>query len=281
MIKHHLLDHRSRIESWFDDQLGATQVPFYTSVDIRSAGFKIAPVDTNLFPAGFNNLLPMFEAPCIQAIKIAIGHNSTPINRLLIIPENHSRNQFYLENLVALQHLFKTAGFATRLGSIDPALQEEKTVIAASGHKLQIAPIRRIDDHICIDGFIPDLIILNNDLSSGIPAMLTGLAQHITPAPELGWSRRLKSDHFANYQQLAQEFATAIDLDPWLINPIYRNCGAVNFMQREGIDCLSKNTTALLAEIQKKIRSISSKAPTLCHHQGRYRDLWDGRDDDT
>ena len=31
-------------------------MPLYTSVDIRDAGFKLSIVDTNLFPAGFNNV---------------------------------------------------------------------------------------------------------------------------------------------------------------------------------------------------------------------------------
>ena len=32
------------------------------SVDLRNSGFKLAPVDTNLFPGGFNNLNPGFPA---------------------------------------------------------------------------------------------------------------------------------------------------------------------------------------------------------------------------
>ena len=41
------------IYQWLQEQERAW-TPFYTSVDIRDAGFKIAVVDTNLFPAGFN-----------------------------------------------------------------------------------------------------------------------------------------------------------------------------------------------------------------------------------
>jgi glutamate--cysteine ligase len=35
-----------------------------TSVDLRNAGFKLAPVDTNLFPGGFNNLNPALPCRC-------------------------------------------------------------------------------------------------------------------------------------------------------------------------------------------------------------------------
>ena len=51
IIKNHM-----KIEAWFRNQWIKYPAPFYTSIDIRNSGYKIAPVDTNLFPAGFNNL---------------------------------------------------------------------------------------------------------------------------------------------------------------------------------------------------------------------------------
>jgi glutamate--cysteine ligase len=46
------------IERWFRLEWMEHTPPFYTSVDIRNAGFKLAPVDTNLYPGGWNNLTP-------------------------------------------------------------------------------------------------------------------------------------------------------------------------------------------------------------------------------
>ena len=54
------------------------------------------------------------------------------------------------------------------------------------------------------------------------------------------------------YNDVAESFAKLIDIDPWLINPLFRNCGAIDFMKREGEDCLADNTEKLLAAIQKK-----------------------------
>ena len=51
IIKNHM-----NIEAWFRKQWIKYPAPFYTSIDLRNSGYKIAPVDTNLFPAGFNNL---------------------------------------------------------------------------------------------------------------------------------------------------------------------------------------------------------------------------------
>lgn len=56
------------IETWFREQWLKITPPFYTSVDLRNSGFKLAPVDTNLFPAGFNNLNPDYLPLYIQAV---------------------------------------------------------------------------------------------------------------------------------------------------------------------------------------------------------------------
>ena len=42
------------IERWFRLEWQEHTPPFYCSVDLRNAGYKLAPVDTNLFPGGFH-----------------------------------------------------------------------------------------------------------------------------------------------------------------------------------------------------------------------------------
>src|SRR4030065_626386 len=71
-IETHLLQNQAGIERWFRSQWLQTPAPFYCSVDLRNAGFKLAPVDTNLFPAGFNNLNPAFLPLCVQAVQAMI-----------------------------------------------------------------------------------------------------------------------------------------------------------------------------------------------------------------
>ena len=78
------------------------------------------------------------------------------------------------------------------------------------------------------------------------------LAQPVTPSLSLGWSSRMKSGHFKNYQDIAEEFSTRLELDPWLISPLFRNCGEIDFMKREGNSCLENNVNALLTSIKKK-----------------------------
>ena len=57
-----IVDAMASIEHWLRSQWQVHETPFYCSVDLRNSGFKLAPVDTNLFPGGFNNLNPEFHA---------------------------------------------------------------------------------------------------------------------------------------------------------------------------------------------------------------------------
>ncbi len=247
-----VLENQVAIESWFRTAWRDLCAPFYASVDLRNAGYKIAPIDTNLFPAGFNNLNPAFESLSIHAVQMAIEHLQRPIDKILIVPENHTRNLFYLENVYRLKTIIEKAGFETRIGSLLQDIDAPMTIELPSTNSLTLERINRNGDRIGVDGFDPDMILLNNDLAAGKPEILENLDQVVSPPTKLGWSTRLKSTHFSFYQQIAQDMAGVIGLDPWLIDPMFRNCGEVDFMKREGIDCLSRNVEALLTEIQKK-----------------------------
>lgn len=247
-----MLDNQSSIEAWFRSAWRETPAPFYASVDLRNAGYKIAPVDTNLFPAGFNNLNPAFESLCIHAIQMAVEHIGKPIDKILIVPENHTRNLFYLENIACLQSMIEKAGFETRIGSLIEDMESPTRFDLESSKSVLLEPVQRDQDRIFVGDFHPDLILLNNDLAAGKPEIFNNIEQPITPPMSLGWSTRLKSGHFSLYQQVAQEFAALVDIDPWLIDPMFRNCGEVDFMKRDGVDCLSKNVESLLSGIRSK-----------------------------
>ena len=251
-LEQHLLDQQARIEAWFRGQWLKSPAPFYASVDLRNAGFKLAPVDTNLFPAGFNNLNPAFMPLCIQAIQAAIEHVHPTAERLLLIPESHTRNQYYFESLATLAEILTTAGFELRIGSLLPDLEGPQPMIVGSGRSIVLEPVSRRGDLVGVDGFFPCLVLLNNDLSGGVPEVLAGVRQQLAPPPALGWATRLKSRHFALYQEVAGEFASLLGIDPWLVNPAFRNCGEINYMTRDGEDCLARNVDALLQQIQRK-----------------------------
>ena len=57
LIHQKIEDHQNKIDDFFAQKFNNKSLNFYNSVDIRHSTDKIAVVDTNCFPAGFNNLI--------------------------------------------------------------------------------------------------------------------------------------------------------------------------------------------------------------------------------
>lgn len=250
-----------RIEHWFRVQWQEHAAPFYTSVDLRNAGFKLAPVDTNLFPGGFNNLNPAFMPLAVQAAQVAVEKLCSRAQRLLIIPENHTRNLYYLQNVAALAEILRKTGLTVRIGSLIRGLTEPLLIDLPDGQVLKLEPVLREGDRLRLresgegEGrFDPCAVLLNNDLSAGVPDILKGLDPDQTLMPPLhaGWATRRKSNHFRVFAELAQAFARLIGIDPWLIDPYFSVCSGIDFMARAGEDCLAAQVETLLARIRAK-----------------------------
>ena len=240
------------IEHWFRTQWLEHDAPFYTSVDLRNSGFKLAPVDTNLFPGGFNNLNPDFMPLCVQAAMTAVEKICPKGQRFLLIPENHTRNIFYLKNVAALQYILRQAGLMVRIGTLIPEITQATPIDLPDGEQLVLEPLKRVGNRLMLDGFDPCAVLLNNDLSAGVPEILRGLEQFVIPPLHAGWHIRRKSNHFSAYNQVAEDFAKLIGIDPWLINPYFATCGKINFQEKRGEDCLAGFVDDLLQDIRKK-----------------------------
>ena len=124
------------IEHWLRNQWLQHQAPFYASVDLRNSGYKIAPVDTNLFPGGFNNLNPDFLPLCIQAAMTAVEKLCPDAKNVLLIPENHTRNKFYLQNVAVLSYVLRQAGLNVRIGTLLPEITQAIEIELPEGGKL-------------------------------------------------------------------------------------------------------------------------------------------------
>jgi len=133
-----VLDSMPAIERWFRLEWMEHTPPFYSSVDIRNAGFKLAPVDTNLYPGGWNNLTPEMLPLAVQAAMAAIEKICPEARNLLLIPENHTRNMFYLANVAQLQRIFYMAGLNVRIGSINPEIKENTTIDLPNGDRVTL-----------------------------------------------------------------------------------------------------------------------------------------------
>ena len=258
-IEEVILNQVSRIESWFREQWLKTPAPITTSVDLRNAGFKIAPVDTNLFPAGFNNLNEDVMPLCIQAVQAVLHEYLPSCRRVLILPELHTRNQFYAESLLVLRTMFEKAGFEVRLGNADVSHTQAIELSVPHGERLMLEPLLRDENRVKIKGFDPCFILLNNDLSSGVPKILEGVQQRIKPTEKLGWASRLKSSHFSFYAQIAKEFSQWVGIDEWLLNPMFTTADKIDFMAKEGLDSLAESVDTLLERIKEKYLEFNIK----------------------
>ncbi|MGQ0443140.1 MAG: glutamate--cysteine ligase, partial [Methylophilaceae bacterium] len=223
-LEKRMLEAMPKIEHWFRSQWLEVASPFYASVDLRNSGFKLAPVDTNLFPGGFNNLNPDFLSLSVQAAMVAVEKICPEAHRLLIIPENHTRNTYYLRNVVELTHILKAAGLDVRVGSISPEITVPTLLEAHDGQQLLLEPVVREGNRLQLKNtelgdFDSCAILLNNDLSGGVPEILQNLEQDLIPPLHAGWHVRRKSKHFNAYNRVVTEFSKLLDIDEWLLNP--------------------------------------------------------------
>jgi glutamate--cysteine ligase len=189
----------------------------------------------------------------VQAAMAAIEKICPEAKNLLLIPEKHTRNMFYLMNVQRLIQIFGQAGLNVRLGSLDESLKEPSTLELPDGTSLTLEPLLRSKRRLGLKNFDPCTILLNNDLSAGIPKVLENLhEQYLLPPLHAGWAMRRKTHHFKAYEEVAKKFAKLLGMDPWLINPMFAQCGEVNWDEGTGIDAVQTQVDALLTKIRRK-----------------------------
>ncbi|MDY7539923.1 glutamate--cysteine ligase [Undibacterium sp. RTI2.1] len=257
-----ILEATPAIERWFRLEWQEHTPPFYCSVDLRNSGFKLAPVDTNLFPGGFNNLSPEMLPLAVQAAMAAIEKYCPDAKNLLLIPERHTRNAFYLQNVARQMQIFRQTGLNVRLGTLSEDIKEPTAIDLPDGTQLILEPLERSANgrRLGLKNFDPCTILLNNDLSAGIPPILENLnEQTLLPPLHAGWAVRRKTNHFAAYDEVVKKFAKLIDIDPWMLNPYFAKCTGINFHERIGEDELANTVDTILAKIRKKYKEYGIK----------------------
>ncbi|MBK9361369.1 MAG: glutamate--cysteine ligase [Rubrivivax sp.] len=254
-LEQRILESMPAIERWFRLEWMEHTPPFYCSVDLRNAGFKLAPVDTDLFPEGFNHLTPPMLPLAVQAAMAAIEKICPEAKNLLLVPDNRCHNSFYLEHLQRLVQIFTQAGLNVRLGSPDPELTGPRRVGLPDGSELTVEPLLRKRARLGLKDFDPCTILLNDDLRGGVPRQLQNLhEQYLLPPLHAGWATRRKSRHFQSYEEVAKKFAKLLGMDPWLINPMAARCGEVDTGSAGGLECVRTQVEAMLAKVRRKFK---------------------------
>ena len=246
---------RQEITEWMEKKRAEVPIPIYGSVDVRDAGWKIAVVDANHFPAGFNNVAPEDEEHLSALLKNHINRRDEKCRWVHLYPESHTRNAAYVENLKTLQRLIEQAGFRCTVGS--PELADHGSLAGISGPlNLDIVSLQLVNDEesIVVNGEQPDLILLNNDLTEGIvPGLGTS---RVSPPPVMGWHSRKKSHHYDALSDYVSEIAELIGIEPWCLITDW-------FVSKD--KCLDRESCRieLAAEVDDFIQRIKDKYHTL------------------
>ncbi len=259
-LEQRVLDSMPAIERWFRLEWMEHTPPFYSSVDVRNAGFKLAPVAINLFPDGWHHLTAEMMPLAVQAAMAAIEKICPEARNLLLIPENRSTSTSYLSSLAQLRRIFYMAGLNVRMGSIDPAIKATTAFTLDNDETVTLEPVIRGKRRLGLKDFDPCTILLNNDLAAGVPGILEEIhEQYLLPPLHAGWTTRRKSKHFKCYEEVAKRMGKLLGVDHWLINPMFDKCVGVDLLQDPGLESLASQTDALLAKIRRKYKEYGIK----------------------
>ena len=253
---------KDNLDLWIKDQINKVFIPLYTSVDLRISEHKIVPVDTNVFPAGFNNLSDTFRNKASSLFKDYFDREYPKMNSILIIPELHTRNTFYWENISVLKSILENVGYRVEVGIIsDDDLPEEMEFETASGNTSKAYRALKDKNRVTIANLNPDLLLINNDFSEHCPKTLRDITQPVEPPVEIGWHTRKKSIHFEFYNKLAKEVAQILEIDPWVISIDTIDDYGVDFDSREDREKIAQAADLMInrLKIQYKERGISEE----------------------
>ena len=201
-IHQKIMDHLKEVEEWFLHKQGKSYVPFYSSFDIRDSNLKVACVDANAFPAGFNNICEEDQKRASSLIKNYLDKISPGAKKIILLAEEHTRNFYYWDNVFVIKFLIEETGYDVTVCVPGKKMTASQEIITASGKKLFVYLLEESEG---------DLIISNNDFS--VNYKLPDIPCH--PPLTMGWFVRKKHRFFKEYNRLAEELASLLKIDPW------------------------------------------------------------------
>lgn len=256
-ICHHL----NEVHEWIDRAQQELPQPLTSSVDIRESVSKYAPVDHNMYPAGFNNLCSKDLLNCGDHFKAGLNKIKPGLKKLGILPESHTKNKFYLDHLYKLKDAIEMAGFEVTLFSTDSKLFSETSenfieLTSFSEYQLKILKAR-FDDGLFVStdpsvNFDFEAILLNNDQSVPLEVDWRTLKTPVAPSPFAGWYKRQKINHFRHYRDTVNRFCEHFHINPDLIQAKFTSVNQVDFNSKEGLDQIAQEVDHLLSTLPEK-----------------------------
>lgn len=246
------------VNAWIDHSQKELPQPLTSSVDVRESKHKYAPVDHNMYPAGFNNLCNKDLLNCSDHFKERFESIKPGIKRVGILPESHTKNKYYLDNLYKLKDTIAMGDLEVTLFSPDANLFAESgadvvELESFSGHKLTIHKAKVVNGefHPVAAGvrFDFEAILLNNDQSVPLEVDWKTIKTPVQPSPFAGWYKRQKIHHFKHYRETANRFCKQFEINPDLIQAHFTSVDDVDFNTKEGLEEIGKEVDSLLATL--------------------------------
>ena len=244
------------VDKWFDEESKGIDLPFYSSFDIRNAGYKAVVIDSNAFPAGFNNVCDGSYPRAIEASKSFISSRFPGTKNVLLLSEL-TKNPYYYDNIISIKDILQRSGYEVKVGAIE--MPEKTEMESFSKGAVKIGQIRKKENRIELEGFIPDLIVPNNDFSSSDASILKSSMQPISPDINLGWYKRKKHHHFKVKNNMLRQVAELLDIDRWLIGAYYEFAEEVNFRDKKNFSMIAEKIDKCISQIKEKYSEYNIK----------------------
>lgn len=230
---------------------------FSGSFDLRHSGYKIAPVDANLYPAGWHQICESSRPLAIERLRQYVAHEGWQGKSAVLLAESFTRNAPYLENLYVLRELLAAVFERVEVVMYLDALPE-------AGHNFQttrgLLPVSRFvlgpsgAPRIRGEELTRSVVILATDLSGG-DSFLDGLSVPLSHPRGLGWDQRTKETFFALYNPLAEAAARAQGLDPWSLMVETETVSISSLEDAESLRKLGTVIDAMTARIGEQYRA--------------------------
>lgn len=242
-----IIDNLKQLEDWFFEKTKNKKFPFYSSFDIRDSNFKIACVDANLFPAGFNNICEEDQKRTSMLIKDYLKQFQPSVKKILLLTEEHTRNLYYWDNIFVIQSLIEKAGYSTAICVPGKQITSPQTITTAGGRTVDIKILNQTKG---------DLIISNNDFS-----VRYQLPENIecTPPFFMGWLSRKKHHFFKEYNLLTKEFADLLKIDPWHFTIETKLFSPFELQSKNNLSKLKNSCQETLESLKNSYQNFSVK----------------------
>jgi glutamate--cysteine ligase len=246
------------VNDWIDREQRLLPQPLTSSVDVRESRTKYAPVDHNMYPAGFNNLCSKDLLNCADHFRGCFEAIKPGLRRVGLLPESHTKNKYYLDHLHKLKSTIEMSETDVVLFSPDPNLFADAggnvvELESFSGHRLVIHRAQVQDGQfIAADPAVRfdfEAILLNNDQSVPLEVDWRSVRTPVLPAPYAGWFKRQKIHHFRHYRDTANRFCAQFEVNPELIQARFSSVDNVDFNTKEGLEEIAAEVDRVLAAL--------------------------------